>query len=207
MEEKKTATQTPSGDLWELTAKVANSRSLLDLAREYILSGQEDRTDGEKLENVLFAIEKARDEARAAELGLYGFNPYRQQTARGRALEAENTALKAHLLELERDKSEAWRQAREEAKAYQLQLMTEAGETPERGRGMTIDLDRTRRAVAQFERLGKIDRGRAVAVAAGLVTQREDRQTFTRLYSFLDGEEKLILEAKIASFLQEAKTV
>ena len=117
MEEQKTVTQTQSGDLWTAAARLANSRSLLDLAAEYILSGQEDRTDGEKLDTVLFAIEKARDEARAAEDEVGRYSPYRQMNARARALEAENTALKAHLLELERDKGEAWKEAR----AYQLQ--------------------------------------------------------------------------------------
>lgn len=73
MEDPKTVAQTRQrgGDKYSITAKVVNARSLLDLAAEYILSGQTDRTDGEKLENVLCAIEKARDEARAAELELY----------------------------------------------------------------------------------------------------------------------------------------
>ena len=77
MEEQKTVTQTQSGDLWTAAARLANSRSLLDLAAEYILSGQEDRTDGEKLDTVLFAIEKARDEARAAEDEVGRYSPYR----------------------------------------------------------------------------------------------------------------------------------
>lgn len=121
MDKQKTATQTQSGDLWTAAARLANSRSLLDLAAEYILSGQEDRTDGEKLDTVLYAIEKARDEARAAEDEVGNYNPYRQMNARERALEAENAAIKARLIELERDKGEAWREARAEAKAYQLQ--------------------------------------------------------------------------------------
>ena len=72
MEDQKTVAQAcQRGGKYSITAKVVNARSLLDLAAEYILSGPTDRTDGEKLENVLCAIEKARDEARAAELELY----------------------------------------------------------------------------------------------------------------------------------------
>ena len=119
-----TATQTPSGDLWEISAKVANSRSLLDLAAEYILSGQ-DWTAEERLNTVLFAVETARNEAKAAEDALYSFNPYRLGTARERAIETENTALKARLIELERDKADAWKEARAEARAYQPTQRTE----------------------------------------------------------------------------------
>lgn len=130
MEETTKTAQTEgySGDYWKACGMVTNSRSLLDLAAEYILSGQ-DGTAEERLYTVLFAVETARDQARAAEGELMSFNPYRNGDAWSKAIEAENAALKARLLELEADKAEAWRQAREEARAYQLQLMKAQEET------------------------------------------------------------------------------
>lgn len=55
-------TQTTSGDFYTVCGHITNSRSLLDLAAEYILNGQ-DATAEEKLYNILFAVETARDEA------------------------------------------------------------------------------------------------------------------------------------------------
>ena len=101
-------TQTTSGDFYTACGHITNSRSLLDLAAEYILSGQ-DGTAEEKLYNILFAVETARDEARRAEGELMEFNPYRLGTAWSKAIEAENAALKAHLVRLEEEKAEAWK--------------------------------------------------------------------------------------------------
>lgn len=101
-------TQTASGDFYTACGHITNSRSLLDLAAEYILSGQ-DATAEEKLYNILFAVETARNEARTAEAELMDFNPYRLGTAWSKAIEAENAALKAHLVRLEEEKAEAWK--------------------------------------------------------------------------------------------------
>lgn len=101
-------TQTTSGDFYTACGHITNSRSLLDLAAEYILSGQ-DATAEEKLYNILFAVETARNEARTAEAELMDFNPYRLGTAWSKAIEAENAALKAHLVRLEEEKAEAWK--------------------------------------------------------------------------------------------------
>ena len=105
-------TQTASGDFFTACGHITNSRSLLDLAAEYILSGQ-DATAEEKLYNILFAVETARDEARRAEGELMNFNPYRLGTAWSKAIEAENEALKAHLVRLEEEKAEAEQEAPE----------------------------------------------------------------------------------------------
>lgn len=109
-------TQTASGDFFTACGHITNSRSLLDLAAEYILSGQ-DATAEEKLYNILFAVETARDEARRAEGELMNFNPYRLGTAWSKAIEAENEALKAHLVRLEEEKAEAWRRGADKEEA------------------------------------------------------------------------------------------
>lgn len=107
----------------EITNYVMNTRSLLDIVAEYLLNGQTGRTEAEKLETVLYAIEVARDTAREAEEALFDYQPPKEP--KEKALELENAALKEHLLKLEKDKGQAWKEAREEAKAYQLKLMKE----------------------------------------------------------------------------------
>lgn len=109
-------TQTASGDFFTACGHITNSRSLLDLAAEYILSGQ-DATAEEKLYNILFAVKTAGDEARRAEGELMNFNPYRLGTAWSKAIEAENEALKAHLVRLEEEKAEAWRRGADKEEA------------------------------------------------------------------------------------------
>lgn len=77
MEDRKTKA-TEQETLWSISKRVTNSRSLLDLVAEYLLSSHSEREDAERLESVLFAVKTARDEARAAELELYdygGFKP------------------------------------------------------------------------------------------------------------------------------------
>ena len=59
----------------------------------------------------------ARDEARRAEGELMNFNPYRPGTAWSKAIEAENEALKAHLVRLEEEKAEAWRRGADKEEA------------------------------------------------------------------------------------------
>lgn len=108
-------TQTASGDFYTACGHITNSRSLLDLAAEYILSGQ-DATAEEKLYNILFAVETARNEARTAEAELMDFNPYRLGTAWSKAIEAENAALKAHIVRLERKKRKHGSGSREPVK-------------------------------------------------------------------------------------------
>lgn len=68
---------------------------------------------------------------------------------------------------------------------------------------MIITIDRTQRATAQFNRLDSLDKGRAIAGAAALLTNHENSDTFTAIFNCLDGKEKLIIENKIASLLQE----
>ena len=62
-------------DLFEISCTATNARSLLDLVSEYLLSGQTGRTDSEKLETVLYAVEAARDQIRAAEAALLSIPP------------------------------------------------------------------------------------------------------------------------------------
>lgn len=110
--------------LFEITNSIMNARSLLDMVTEYLLSEQAGRTEAERLETVLYAVEVARDTAREAEEALYSYQPPKEP--KERALELENEALKAHLIKLEEEKAGEWKAAREEAKAFQLRLMAEA---------------------------------------------------------------------------------
>lgn len=66
-------------DIWNITDKVRNSRSLLDLVAEYLLSGSIDVDPADRLETVIFAVELARDEAKKAEEALYSFKPNNAQ--------------------------------------------------------------------------------------------------------------------------------
>ncbi len=117
--------------LLEITNSVMNVRSLLDLVTEYLLRDQAGRTEAERLETVSYAVEVARDTAREAEEALYSYQPPRDP--KEKALELENEVLKAHIIRLEEEKAGEWRSAREEAKAFQLKLMTEAHEEAAKG--------------------------------------------------------------------------
>ena len=138
-------TQTASGDFYTACGHITNSRSLLDIAAEYILSGQE--TAEEKLYNILFAVETARNEARTAEAELMDFSPYRLGTAWSKAIEAENTALKAHIVRLEEEKAEAWKREREACKEE------EASTPPRKIRGSRGSAKR-----ALYTALGSVER-------------------------------------------------
>ena len=62
---------------------------------------------------------------------------------------------------------------------------------------MVINMERTLKAVSDFERLNTTNRQRVIGTLAGLITQHEDRETFLALFRNLDNEEKLIIESRI----------
>ena len=54
----------------EITLDIMHARAVLDMAEEYCLSSQTDRTDAEKLAAICFAITTARDKVRGVEESL-----------------------------------------------------------------------------------------------------------------------------------------
>ena len=84
--------ETEKMTMWDIAARVTNSRSLLEMAVEYLLSGSVEKDPAERLETVLYAIEKARDEARAAEEALLNYpQPRAEQPAAELTQEDEET--------------------------------------------------------------------------------------------------------------------
>lgn len=58
-----------------ITNDIIHIRSLLDLCMEYGLSEQTDRSDRERLETIIFALEAARAGARGVETALLNHVP------------------------------------------------------------------------------------------------------------------------------------
>ncbi len=58
----------------EITLSVMHARAILDMAEEYALSEQVDRSDSEKMADIIFAVTTARDKVRAVETALLNYH-------------------------------------------------------------------------------------------------------------------------------------